>query len=60
MKTTPRDKCSIYLPFERSTYDEITKDSKKFRSHINNKIAHFPELFPVKVTVCDPHLSCLI
>ena len=50
MKTTPRDKCSICLPFERSTYDEITKDSKKFRSHINDKIAHFPELFPVKIT----------
>ena len=50
MKTTPRDKCSICLPFERSTYDENTKDSKKFRSHINDKIAHFPELFPVKIT----------
>ena len=50
MKTNPRDKCSICIPFERSTYDEITKDSKKFRSHINNKIADFPELFPVNIT----------
>ena len=50
MKTNLREKCSICIPFERSEYDEITKDSKKFRRHINDTIAHFPELFPVKIT----------
>ena len=50
MKTNLREKCSICIPFERSEYDEIIKDSKKFRRHINDTIAHFPELFPVKIT----------
>ena len=50
MKTNPREKRSICIPFERSTYDEIIKNSKKFRSHINDKITRFPELFPVKIT----------
>lgn len=49
MKTCSREKCSICLPFERSQYDEIIKDSKKFRCHIDDTIAHFPELLPVDI-----------
>jgi hypothetical protein len=49
MKTCSREKCSICIPFERSKYDEIIKDNKKFRSHIDATMTRFPELFPVEI-----------
>ena len=49
MKTYSREKCSICIPFEKSNYDEIIKDSKKFRLHIDATMTQFPELLPVGI-----------
>jgi len=49
MKTYPRKKCTICIPFEKSQYDDIFKDTKKFRLHIDDTITRFPEPFPVGI-----------
>jgi len=50
MKTYSREKCSICIPIERSKYDDIIEDSKKFRRHIDDTITHFAELLPVEIS----------
>jgi len=46
MKIHPREKCTICLYFETSTYPDIVKDSKKFRQYLDKNLADFPELLP--------------
>ncbi|SJM95509.1 conserved hypothetical protein [Crenothrix polyspora] len=46
MKTHTREKCTVCIPFEKGNCADIMKDVKKFRLHIDDTIAHFPELLP--------------
>ena len=46
MKTHAREKCTACIYFEKGEYADLMKDSIKFRHHIDDTIAHFPELLP--------------
>jgi hypothetical protein len=50
MKTHTREKRTICLPFEKSGYSKIVKDSKEFRRNIDEMVGHYPELFPGGIT----------
>ena len=41
-----RGKRTICIPFEKGDYANLMRDSIKFRHHIDDAIAHFPELLP--------------
>jgi len=51
MKTHKREKCTACVPFEEDKYAGIIEDVEKFRFHIDDIIAHFPELLPKGIAI---------